>query len=128
MIEKEIIEREPIIKQLMDKALEMFSMKYDEDTVRKTLIADLISNSWDLQQARSRVSTALDNLDRRARGYRSDIGKKVSAEINGQILDRRAFRNELYSRFGIMNAEQKGILGKFLHNLAKDIKEEAKNS
>jgi len=128
MIEKEIIEREPIIKQLMDKALEMFSMKYDEDTVRKTLIADLISNSWDLQQARSRVSTALDNLDRRARGYRSDIGKKASAEINGQILDRRAFRNELYSRFGIMNAEQKGILGKFLHNLAKDIKEEAKNS
>jgi len=128
MIEKEIIEREPIIKQLMDKALEMFSMKYDEDTVRKTLIADLISNSWDLQQARSRVSTTLDNLDRRARGYRSDIGKKASAEINGQILDRRAFRNELYSRFGIMNAEQKGILGKFLHNLAKDIKEEAKNS
>jgi hypothetical protein len=127
MIEKEIIDREPIIKQLMDKALEMFSMKYDEDTVRKTLIADLISNSWDLQQARSRVSTALDNLDRRARGYRSDIGKKVSAEINGQILDRRAFRKELYSRFGIKNAEQKGILGKFLHNLAKDIKEEAKN-
>lgn len=121
----EITYRDPIIRQLVDKASEMKDSGHDESNIRETLINDLINNDWDHQRARSYVSDALRKIDLRNRSRRSDAGKpRGQIEINGAILDRTSFKNELYSRFKVVSIKHKDELRKFLLNLSRDIEKE----